>query len=99
MARGAYVRLLGEDPALVRVLKAVEGYVELSFATHRVQQITRAEIVRRIDICESIFEKLRGDLGWGIARILDRMPDYLKAELDGVAWTPDERACWMPGDG
>lgn len=62
-------------------------------------RFTAAEVRRRFQICERLFRVLRGDLGWGLQRVLDHLPHYLRCELDGQAWEPDRSACWMPGDG
>lgn len=61
-------------------------------------RMTQAEVKRRFDMCAKIFALLRGDLHWGIQRITDHLPIYLRAELDGKPWEPDQRQCWMPGD-
>lgn len=62
-------------------------------------RLTAAEVRRRFQICERLIRQLRGDLGWGLQRVLDHLPHYLRCELDGQPWEPDRRACWMPGDG
>ena len=62
-------------------------------------RITAVEVRRRFQICERLFRQLHGDLRWGLQRVLDHLPHYLRCELDGHAWEPDRRTCWMPGDG
>ncbi len=62
-------------------------------------RVTGDEIRRRFAICERLLRRLRGDLGWGLQRVLDHLPRYLRCELDGVAWEPDARTVWTPGDG
>ncbi|TMQ08612.1 MAG: hypothetical protein E6J90_39830 [Deltaproteobacteria bacterium] len=47
----------------------------------------------------AIEHQLRGDLGWGLQRVLDHLPHYFRCELDGQPWEPDRRTCWMPEDG
>jgi len=61
--------------------------------------MTQAEVRRRFGICERLFRQLRGDLHWGLTRVLDHLPTYLRYELDGQPWEPDARSCWMPDDG
>ena len=60
--------------------------------------MTGAEIRRRFAICERLLRELRGDLGWGLQRVLGHLPHYLRCELEGVPWAPDERAIWVPED-
>lgn len=96
---GVFARLAANEAELLQVTTSIENVVARSFETHRMQHITRAEVKRRFDLCARIFERLRGDLSWGLARIFDRMPEYLAAELNGSTWTPDARACWFPQDG
>lgn len=56
------------------------------------------EVKRRGQMCLKIFMALRGDLAWGVDRILDCLPRYLRAELDNVPWEPEaRRATWTPG--
>lgn len=83
---------------LAGVTLAIERAVERSFEVDRAR-VTGVEIRRRFDLCLCIFTHLRGDLGWGLLRILDRLPRYLRCELDGQPWAPDHRTCWMPADG
>jgi hypothetical protein len=96
---GAFVKLLENDRQLAQVTGAFEAMIARSLETHPMRHVTRAEVKRRFEMCTAIFERLRGQLSWGIARTLDRMPGYFEAELNGSPWSPDERACWMPQDG
>lgn len=96
---GAFANLIGSELDLARVTLAIEAAIARSFETHPMRHATQAEVKDRFDICARIFERLHGQLGWGLVRTLDLMPRYLKAELDGSTWTPDARACWMPEDG
>jgi hypothetical protein len=57
-----------------------------------------SEMKRRGEMCLKIFKSLRGDLSWGLDRILDELPRFLRAELDGTPWEPEaRRATWTPG--
>jgi len=96
---GAFAKLVDDERDLSRVTLAIEAAIARSFETHPMRHMTHAEVKRRFDICARIFERLRGQLGWGVVRALDMMPQYLEAELNGSTWTPDARACWMPKDG
>jgi hypothetical protein len=89
---------LVEQGQLTRAATAVERVVAQSFETDGAR-MTGAEVRRRFAICERLFRQLRGDLGWGLTRVIDHLPHYLRCELDGQAWEPDRRTCWMPGDG
>lgn len=89
---------LVERNQVQRVALAIEAAVRASFAANGAR-VTGDEVKRRFRICERIFRALRGDLGWGLERVLDRLPHYLRSELDGVPWEPDRRTIWMPGDG
>lgn len=87
-----------EQGRLDHAVLAIEHIVTRSFELDG-SRMTGAEVRRRFQICEVLFRQLRGDLGWGLQRVLDHLPHYLRCELDGQAWEPDRRTCWMPGDG
>lgn len=80
-----------------RLTPAVARAVSISFRDGGTT--TMLEIRRRRQLCWEIAKQLRYDLGWGIARIADCLPHYLRLELDGVNWEPDKRQCWIPEDG
>ena len=87
-----------EHGQVERVVLSLERAVRRSFETDGAR-VTDADVRRRFAICERLFRQLRGDLGWGLQRVLDHLPHYLRCELDGQAWEPDRRTFWMPGDG
>jgi hypothetical protein len=89
---------LVERGVLERAVTGIERAVTRSFEADRAR-MTRAEVRHRFAICERLFRQLRGDLGWGLDRVLDHLPHYLRCELDGQTWEPDARTFWMPGDG
>ncbi len=62
-------------------------------------RVTQSEVKRRTQICQKIFAVLRGDMNWGLQRAIDHISRYLRLELDGVSWEPDQRKMWTPGDG
>ena len=95
---GHYVKLVNEQQ-IGRVADGFYRAIALSFGAGDWKRATRSEVKRRFDICDRIFSQLRGDLGWGIERILDNLPEYLRCELDGISWTPDRRTVWLPSDG
>jgi hypothetical protein len=94
---GAFLDLIEQDQ-LARVVLGFEHAVTRSFETDGAR-MTDAEVRRRFGICERLFRQLRGDLGWGLHRVLDHLPHYLRCELDGLRWEPDSRTIWMPEDG
>lgn len=87
-----------EGHALDTITTGIERAVAHSFEVDQAR-MTRAEVRHRFDICRRILVQLRGDLGWGLQRVLDRLPHYLRCELDGQPWEPDTRTIWMPEDG
>ncbi len=95
---GSFKQLVGDHTALADVVNGIQTTIELSFAVDGAT-ITGAEVKRRFQLCEGIFKVLRGDMQWGIARIVDHLPEYLRAELNGETWEPNSRTCWMPKDG
>jgi len=94
---GAFSEALAKDE-LARVMLGIEHAVARSFETDGAR-MTDAEVRRRFGICERLFRQLRRDLTWGLHRVLDHLPHYLRCELDGLPWEPDRRTIWMPEDG
>lgn len=96
----AFVHLVEKNMVGVVTLRMTE-VVEASFEAHPMRggSIPRSEVKRRFDLCANIFEKLRGDLKWGLERVWGHLPAYLGDELNGVQWLPDARTIWSPGDG
>lgn len=93
------------DGQLGKVGAGIEAAVAASFLVEaqrrKVILVTSApqatEMRRRTAICIKIFRELRGDLSWGVERILDNLPHFLQCELDGIPWTPTmNRATWCP---
>ena len=91
-----FLDLVGQDE-VARVALGIEHAVALSFAADR-SRPTSDEVRRRFRICEELVRQLRGDLGWGLQRVVDHLPHYLRCELDGVPWKPDARVVWVPED-
>lgn len=106
MEAGAFASLVNDQQQLAEVVHGIESAVACSFAqdrepgriilVHALPRVTRAEMNRRVNICIEIFRILRGDLKWTVTRALDHMLEYLRNELDGVAWEPKaKRASWF----
>ena len=89
-----------------KVSEAVLRAVRVSFEEDQARigrprsiRVTNDEVKRRTNICLKIFAILRGDLDWGLQRAIDHFSRYLRLELDGDSWEPDERQLWVPSDG
>lgn len=88
-------RDLIESKQIGPVVRGFETAIQHSFEQDHGPQ-TQAEVKRRFDICARIFRNLRGDLRWSVPKILDFLPRYLRCELDGQPWTPDDTRVWSP---
>ena len=93
----SFLEFVAEDQ-VVAVAHAIEAAVAKSFEADR-SRATGDEIRRRFALCEHVIRQLRADLGWGLQRVLDHLPHYLRCEVDGQPWEPDKRTIWMPQDG
>ena len=91
-----FLDLVGQDE-VARVALGIERAVALSFVAD-CSRPTSDEVRRRFRICVELVRQLRGDLGWGLQRVVDHLPHYLRCELDGVQWKPDARVVWVPED-
>jgi len=87
----------GED--LGTITNGITRAIHASFAEQSMRNPTRAEVRHRFDICFKWAKVMRGDLKWGLARIVDTVPEALRAELLGQEYTPSTRQCWIPTDG
>lgn len=94
---GHYISLVDTDD-IGKVTRIFEDAIAVSFVTHPMRNMTKAEVARRFRICDDIFGALRGDLKWSIPKIRDMLGVYLKCELDGVPYNPADmdRASWSP---
>ena len=81
-----------------RIANGIFVAVNKSFEYDKNETPKAAEVKRRFNICVDLFKQLRGDLQWGVGRILDHMSIYLRNELDGISWTPDTRRTWVGSD-
>lgn len=90
--------MLGTKENVGTLVLAIESSIAASFALDGAT-MTGDEVKRRFNICLEIFKVLRGDMKWGMSRIVDHIPKYLLQELNGTTWTPDTRECWIPSDG
>jgi hypothetical protein len=61
--------------------------------------VTQAEIKDRFKACFDKAKMLRGDLKWGVERIVGAMDEVLRAHLAKMDFVPSDRKCWVPEDG
>lgn len=85
-----FAKLLLDDNQISTAVKGFEEAISISFKTNPVNHLTQGEIERRFAICADIFQNLRGDLKWSVAKCADALPTYLKCELDGVPYSPEK---------
>jgi hypothetical protein len=77
---------------------AIADAVAQSFGPD-VKRATRRDLQTRTSKAIDIVLQLRSDLTWGLARIKDQLPYYLKKEVNGESWEPDQRSVWIASDG
>lgn len=93
---GQYARLVHSDD-LGKIVLGFEEAIAISFMTNPVRNVTQNEVRRRFQICDKVFSNLRGDLHWSVPKILSVLSTYLKCELDGVPYTPEDiTTAWSP---
>lgn len=73
--------------------------VHKSFIEQSMANPSTDEVRRRFNICVKWAKVFRGDLKWGIQRIVDELHHPLRSELIGSAYAPPTRQCWIPSDG
>lgn len=98
MELGPIASLALEDKQIAKVVRGIESAVTRSFLddmmpgriilVHASARPTKDEMKRRAAICIEVIRTLRGDLKWGIERILDTLHTALRAKLDGTTWEP-----------
>jgi hypothetical protein len=77
---GDFLSLI-ESGQLDQVVLGIEHAVTRSFDADGAR-MTGAEIRRRCAICERLFRQLRGDLRWGLVRVIDHLPHYLRCDKE-----------------
>jgi hypothetical protein len=84
--------VMGIEKAVADSFKADKAPGRIILVTGARDRATSpAEAKRRAAICVGIFKDLRGDLSWGLDRILDALPRFLQMTLDGVSWEPEAK--------
>ena len=84
---------------LGKLVNGITKAVHESFIESNLRDPTQGEIRRRFEICVKWAKVFRGDLKFGIQRIVDELANPLRAELLGVAYEPPARTSWIMGDG
>jgi hypothetical protein len=95
---GTLLGMLGRE-GMKKFAAAAFTTLDTSFKEQNMRNPTQAEIRRRFEICVKWAKVMRGDLQWGLDRVCDNLQHALRAELLGQEYKPDNRSCWMPGDG
>lgn len=85
--------------ALGELVDGITDAIYGSFRDQRMKMPTHADKSQRFTICMDWAVILRGDLQWGVQRIVGAMPDILRTTLAGGKWQPSKRQCWIPEDG
>ncbi len=85
--------------ALGQLVDGITTALHSSFKAQVMRVPTDDEKRRRFGICMDWAVILRGDMKWGVQRIVGAMPEILKTTLAGEKWQPSQRQCWIPEDG
>lgn len=85
-----------------RLVRGVTEAVHKSFCDKQgkmSREITQAEIRERFNACMKWAKTLRGDLKWGIERIVGQFDEILICHLAKKDYVPPQRQCWVASDG
>jgi hypothetical protein len=61
--------------------------------------VSQAEVKERFKVCVNMARQLRGDLHWGLERIIGILDEVLICHLAKTEFKPSDRKCWVPADG
>lgn len=61
--------------------------------------VPRTEVKERFTACIKAARELRGDLKWGLERIIGVLDEVLICHLSKMEFKPSDRKCWIPSDG
>lgn len=81
-----------------KIDKVFADVIERSFTTHPMRHITDHEIKRRGFILIRWFRILRGEKRWALDRALHEVGRALRAELDGLTYTPSDSVLYRVDD-
>lgn len=82
-----------------QLAEGVLGAIAATFAEDKragLSSQTLDEGRRRAALCIKVIDRLVNER-WGLKRIVDHLPKYLRCELDRVDWKPDTRVLWTRG--
>lgn len=88
--------------SLGRLTRGIHEAVERSFQDDKGRMrtdITQWEIRDRVTACVKQAKMMRGDLKWGLDRIVGQMDEVLRCHLAKTDYKVPTRALWMPEDG
>lgn len=99
---GEMFELAATPERLAELTRGVETAVRKSFFDDHKRDgaviHTQEEVKRRAKICVDVARVLRHDLQWSVSRIVDELPNALRARIDGTPWDPSKlRSVWSPG--
>lgn len=86
-------KFIPDDKLRTAVVNGFTTAIGASFLDEE-KSLKRDEVKRRYGICVKIFTALVGDLRWSTERALHHLPEYLRAEVLGIAWTPSTKTSW-----
>ena len=85
-----------------RLCNAITEAVLKSFCDEKGKMnkdVTQAEVKDRFTVCVKAARQLRGDLKWGLERIIGDLDEVLICSLSKTEFKPSDRKCWVPSDG
>jgi len=85
--------LFPPGPDLGRLTNGVTAAVHRSFEQQSMRNPTNDEVKRRFEICVKWALTFRGELKWGIQRIVDELDNVLRSELLGTPYQVPTRQC------
>jgi hypothetical protein len=88
--------------AMGRLVNAMNEAIFKSFCDEKGKMksdVTQAEVKERFTVCVKMARQLRGDLGWGLERIIGILDEVLICHLSKTEFKPSDRKCWVPSDG
>lgn len=91
--------LFGQGSDLGKITNGIFSAVAKSFTRQKIEAPARTEIKRRFELIMNHALMCRGDLKWGLERIVGAMDAMLEADANGSRWEPSERSVWVQQDG
>lgn len=95
---GEFLGVLKDPMAIREVVHGMSTAVAASYALEGGRR-TQAEDGRRAKLCVDLVRIMRGDCGWTIRRIVDELPEALRARVRGEDWEPPKGVLWTGPNG